>query len=423
MRGGVILVACAIAVSLPGAAQAATVTYSWGNIQDQSLRFVAASGEVNALVVSALPAPYDGAAPKIRLSDAGAPVTSSSPGCVAEDPHSVICDIAIAFSADLGDGDDTYISSAGRTADVSGGPGNDVLTGDRALASAAFAAQIGNEFSGVGESSRLDGGPGDDVLSGGADSDKLWGGPGDDRLSGNASFDFLCGGSRQPGDQCPSAGSGNDILDGGTYQDYLAGGDGNDHLIGGDGADSFSAGPGDDLIDATADSTPDTRGKTEEINAGSGNDRIFTRDGMPDSIFCNEGHDTVARDPGDFADNACTAPDGPPPLPPLVAPPAVRLDHARRTISVRVTCPSSMPLACAGSVKVSVAHGADRARLAGARYQPLAPGAARSVRLRVSRAVRVRLARRKPKNVTVRITNNRAPHGPAARAERIAKLR
>lgn len=247
-----------------------------------------------------------------------------------------------------------------------------MLTGDLAPGTAAFAAQTGNEFSSYGESSMLDGGPGDDVLTGGADSDTLWGGTGNDRLAGNASFDALCGGMRLGVLECsPATGSGNDILDGGSYQDYLAAGDGNDWLIGGDGSDSFAAGPGDDLIDATADRTPDTRGLKESISAGPGNDRILAADGMPDDIYCNEGHDIVESDPIDFADLGCTAPDGPPAAS-IIAPAMVKLDHALRTLSVRVTCPPNVLSGCAGSVKVTTGRAGQRVRLAAGRYEPLA---------------------------------------------------
>lgn len=423
MRCRTIVLACAITLALPGTSPAATVTFSWGDIPQQSLRFLAAPGERNALVVSAVAPVNEGGPPRIRLSDAGAPVTSPSPGCPSEDAHTVVCDIAIAFSADLGDGDDTYTSTAGQPADISGGPGNDVLTGDLAPGTAAFAAQTGNELSSASESSMLDGGPGDDVLSGGADSDMLWGGPGNDRLAGNASFDALCGGMRQGTYECsPAPGSGNDVLDGGGYQDYLVAGDGNDWLIGGDGADSFSAGPGDDLIDATADRTPDTRGLKENISAGPGNDRILAADGMPDDIYCNEGHDIVERDAIDFADLGCTAPDGPPATS-IIAPATVKLDHARRVLSVRVTCPPNVLSGCAGSVKVTTVRGNSRVRLAAGRYTPLAPATARSVRLRVGPSIRRRFHKRKPTKVTVQITNSRASRGFAVRVERVAKVR
>lgn len=404
----------------PAAANAASVTYSFGDIAQQSLRFEAAPGERNALVVSSVPAESDQAPPKVRLHDAGAPVTTSSAGCVSEDLNTVLCEVALPLTADLGDGDDTFSSSLGRSAFVSGGSGDDVLTGDPAPGAAAAAEQYGEDSS-AGEHSELDGGPGDDVLTGGADRDKLWGGTGDDRLTGNAGFDFLCGGPPQGPTGClPLPGSGNDILDGGRFRDYLAGGDGSDWLTGGPGADILEAGPGNDLVDATGDSASDPDGSSfEQVFAGAGNDRILSRDGQFDELYCQGGQDTLERDPFDKAvDLGCAAPAGPSPSS-IVAPQSVRVVRGR-ALTVRLTCPALMLRGCSGTVTVRTRG---EKRLASGRYRAIAAGRGRTARLKLGPTARRRLARQASRGVTVRLTNTRAPESVAKRVETRARLR
>ena len=407
----------------PAAGHAATVTYTWGDVAQQSLRFDAEPGERNALRVSAVAPPVEWAARKVRLSDSGAPVMTSSPGCVSEDVHTVVCDVALPLTATLGDGDDTFASTVGRPATVDGGPGNDVLTGDPAPLTAEQ-VRLHGEGAGGSEYSLFSGGPGDDVLIGGADFDKLWGGLGNDRLTGHGGFDVLCGGDRDGASGCSAlSGSGDDILDGGRYRDYIVGGDGRDWLIGGAGADGLVAGPGDDLIDATGDAASDPNETFfEQVFAGAGNDRILSRDGQPDDLYCEGGLDSFDRDPFDKVDLGCTAPGGDSPAltgASVRAPSSVRLLPGRRMLTVSVRCPALMPSGCSGTVTV---RGAGR-RLARGRYKPIAAANKRTVRLRIGPSTRRVLARRTPKRVSVQITNTRAPAGSSPHVQRTARLR
>ncbi|HZQ37685.1 MAG TPA: hypothetical protein VFD32_17260, partial [Dehalococcoidia bacterium] len=100
--------------------------------------------------------------------------------------------------------------------EVNGQAGNDRLTLD--------------EANGALPAAHLSGGPGDDILTGGSGAEKLDGGPGNDSLLGKGGADTLDGG---PGD---------DILTGGTSDDIVTGGSGNDRLI-------WNPGDGSDLND------------------------------------------------------------------------------------------------------------------------------------------------------------------------------
>jgi Ca2+-binding RTX toxin-like protein len=75
--------------------------------------------------------------------------------------------------------------------------------------------------------------------------------------------------------------------------DRLSGGAGADHLYGGMGHDRLDGGPGDDVLAAG--------GEGSVVRGGSGDDRIFTRDGARDDVDCGRGHDTVSADRFDLA--------------------------------------------------------------------------------------------------------------------------
>jgi Ca2+-binding RTX toxin-like protein len=95
------------------------------------------------------------------LTDPGAPVTVGD-DCRVVDAHTAVCTAASAleaipaFSAQLGDGDD----------------------------SVAIAGALGVRTS-------LEGGPGADTLTGGAEADTFFGGPGADRIDGGEDNDFI----------------------------------------------------------------------------------------------------------------------------------------------------------------------------------------------------------------------------------------
>ena len=149
-----------------------------------------------------------------------------------------------------GTGNDRLAASNARTAILSGGSGNDVL-------------------SAVDWDIALDGGPGNDALysrpryfgetlRGGSGRDRLTtnstviskelhllqGGTGDDYLVGHDNSETFGGGS---GSDTVRAGGGSDRAWGGTGPDVLGGAGGRDSLYGGDGRDANYGGSGSDL--------------------------------------------------------------------------------------------------------------------------------------------------------------------------------
>lgn len=107
-----------------------------------------------------------------------------------------------------------------RELSLSGGGGDDVLTGL------------------PGQNDRIEGGFGDDQIDGGDGDDLLFGGEGNDHLLGGTGNDELHGGS------------GNDRLEGGRGDDLLIGGEGDDYLQGwqGDNVYQVNIGGGHDVI-------------------------------------------------------------------------------------------------------------------------------------------------------------------------------
>jgi Ca2+-binding RTX toxin-like protein len=210
-----------------------------------------------------------------------------------------------------GEGDDT-LSAAGP---VSGGPGEDVLSG-----------------------SPVDGGEGDDALTGNGGPDTLLGGPGKDALHGDSGADTLVGGLGQ------------DTLDGGTdfgdiadYSDHSAdvrvdlvtgkggapgegdkildvegirGGSGDDVLLGDGNATTFMGGPGADVMQGRAGrDTVSYLGSALPIRAdldgsarndGASGERDTIADDVEgveggdagDTLFGSSGRDTLLGGPG-----------------------------------------------------------------------------------------------------------------------------
>lgn len=127
------------------------------------------------------------------------------------------------MAINLGNGDDTYVGTAG----------DDTVNGQNGA-------------------DNLSGGDGNDILNGGNDSDTLSGDAGNDTLSGGGGNDTLSGGT---GDDTLSGDGGNDTLSGGAGNDTLSGGVGDDSMTGGAGNDSLSGGQGDDVFSYTFDVT------------------------------------------------------------------------------------------------------------------------------------------------------------------------
>jgi Ca2+-binding RTX toxin-like protein len=126
-----------------------------------------------------------------------------------------------------GAGNDTYLADNGDTITEAAGAGTDeVLT---ASSTFTLAANVENlTFTGAGNFSGTGNGLGN-VITGGGGTDVLAGGGGNDTLLGNGGVDSLDGGA------------GDDRLDGGAGNDVMSGGTGNDTFV-------FAAGFGNDVI-------------------------------------------------------------------------------------------------------------------------------------------------------------------------------
>ncbi|MEM0953162.1 MAG: hypothetical protein AAGI24_03380 [Pseudomonadota bacterium] len=117
--------------------------------------------------------------------------------------------INLSLSSDQADGEDTGIDQLFNIENVTGGDGEDLITGD-------FNAN---------------------VLIGNDADDQLYGLEGADTLKGGEGNDILVGGY---GDDVLQGGAGTDTIDGGMDNDTISGGDGQDNLTGGSGQDVFT---------------------------------------------------------------------------------------------------------------------------------------------------------------------------------------
>jgi hypothetical protein len=129
------------------------------------------------------------------------------------------------------------VACGGLLATISGGPGDDVLTGN----------SVANVIAGLGGNDTISGGSGNDTICGGEDADTLLGGNDDDRLFGGGGADVLAGDN------------GRDQLLGEGGNDALSGGNGEDALDGGADADSCGGGGGRDTAWAASPSSSDPR--------------------------------------------------------------------------------------------------------------------------------------------------------------------
>ncbi|MFO7606039.1 MAG: hypothetical protein R6W72_07055, partial [Desulfurivibrionaceae bacterium] len=136
-----------------------------------------------------------------------------------------------------GDGDDIFI----------GGYGNDTMYGNTATVVGTDIDTVSYAELSVGINASLAVGSGADIYGTFIDYyhniENLTGGSGNDTLEGDAADNILIGGS---GNDTLYGGAGNDTLYGGAGNDNLYGGAGDDILIGGPGADALIGGEGSD---------------------------------------------------------------------------------------------------------------------------------------------------------------------------------
>jgi Ca2+-binding RTX toxin-like protein len=284
------------AAAIPGAAQAATISY-----EGSTAVYRAAPGEKNST------GPSEGLfdTSRLRFSDQ-VPINAPADRCQSYDGW-VECEMPGKVVFDLGDGDD-YVSFSfsppGLAAEVYGGDGADWFEG--------YAGNT-NPLAQV-----LDGGPGNDRIDGDIGNDVVRGGPGNDELEGGAGPDTVEGGDGDDmlmpdGFEDPSA----DTVDGGagidTVSDYDqpgasahprlnisfdgAANDGrpgeNDNLVGVEKLDlnvsgTFAGGPGDD--DFFVRSSMD--GGDSTVTGGAGNDKLKGHDHV-ETIDGGPGNDVV----------------------------------------------------------------------------------------------------------------------------------
>jgi hypothetical protein len=276
--------ATALALVLPAAAQAATVSVhvppcapeqsKYGACYPDEARFAAANGEQNRVTVTRT-SEAPNFQPSMTFTDDGAPLTAGQ-GCVQRGEHSATCtgyDI-VAF-VEAGDGAD---SVSGDVYSADGGPGDDTLTG----AAVEHGGPGDDRLTGADTGALLEGGAGRDTIAGGkagdtivddsdaGERDVVDGGLGNDTMSYAGRKAGMTVSLQQPlaGEDQLSAieslrgGAGNDqltgdagpnTLDGGPGRDFLAGGDGDDTLAGGPDADALDGGAGDDNLDSGED--------------------------------------------------------------------------------------------------------------------------------------------------------------------------
>ena len=305
---------------------------------------------------------------------------------------------------EAGEGDDVR----GRFATIEGGSGDDRLSAPSEPGPAGAAASV----AGLGGDDRIAGGTGADRLAGDAGDDLLEGNGGDDSLNGDAGADTIRGGPGSdtfstgvvsadvtivPDDRANDGapGEGDDV---GSDVENFQTSSGDDSITGTDAANRIDSGAGDDTVLAGGgdDDITAGRGGAALVDAGPGRDVV--RYGVDDD-------DTVRLRDGEVDTFACTLNarpqvDADPFDQPLVCASSLRassrfhrLRPSRRSaVSLRVACDQYLSLRCRGEIRLVERRSG--AHLARAQYD-VAPGAHRTIRVRLTRDGRSALRRRR----------------------------
>jgi Ca2+-binding RTX toxin-like protein len=181
---------------------------------------------------------------------------------------------------------------------INGGLGNDIAIITSAtgitldLGKANLEMVLGNDgndtFSHSGTYSVvIDGGKGSDQITGGSNNDILAGGENNDTINGKLGDDQLNGGL---GEDTLNGHEGNDILNGDAGNDRLNANVGNDTLNGGNGSDVLYAGEGFDLLNGNEDN--------DTLDGGADNDTLYGQQGN-DNLNGGFGDDTLYGGEGD----------------------------------------------------------------------------------------------------------------------------
>ncbi len=187
----------------------------------------------------------------------------------------------------------------GRTPDIVGTDGNDVLRGTPER-DVIYGGKGDDEIFGSLGNDLLCGGPGDDVIHGGRGNDEVYGEGGTDRVIGDLGDDKVTGG---PGEY--------DEVAGGLGIDTINGGPGSFDLVHGDyGYDRMDGGPGAHDIASFATSVAGGKGAGVWVSLaagkarGDGHDRLFRLEDIEGSAFAdrligNKGGNRINGGPGD----------------------------------------------------------------------------------------------------------------------------
>ncbi|MES0882123.1 cadherin domain-containing protein [Roseibium sp. SCP14] len=205
----------------------------------------------------------------------------------------------VAEDLQLSDGGISFTDIGTAELSITGGSGNDTITGH----------DDGSSLDGGAGSDHLVGGDGDDTIAGSGGADLLQGGAGNDtlKMSGETTWSGYAARNTETGDLVSLSGKTRN-------SDVFQGGEGNDTLVGTDQADaiflddSFTSrhtdasgprldsietvelGAGNDLLDMTSDTHTYTTDMT--VDGGTGNDVIWTGDG-DDTLKGGEGNDNL----------------------------------------------------------------------------------------------------------------------------------
>ncbi len=182
---------------------------------------------------------------------------------------------------------------------VSGGDGDDRITGSADLANSLNGSDGADTLFGQAGNDTLSGGNGADSILGGVGNDSLLGGDGNDTIAAADGNDTVLAGN---GSDTVDAGNGIDSVDGNNGEDSLLGGAGTDTLNGDGGSDTISGGDGNDLIfggefndsllgDSGRD-TIDAQAGNDTVDGGADDDSLLGGDGR-DSLNANAGNDTL----------------------------------------------------------------------------------------------------------------------------------
>ncbi|MCA0399810.1 MAG: VCBS domain-containing protein [Proteobacteria bacterium] len=207
-------------------------------------------------------------------------------------------------------------------ANLTGGAGIDTLTyaGTSEALTVDLAAGTGTGFNSISGIENITGGRGNDTLSGDAGANIIDGGDGDDMIDGRGGDNTLTGGD---GDDQIAAGDGNNLVDAGDGSNQVTLGNGGNTILSGSGDDTITAGDGANTVRAGDGDNSITTGSGDDdilagigadiieagdganvIDAGEGDNMINAGDG-DDVIKAGKGDDTITAGNGDNSVDAC----------------------------------------------------------------------------------------------------------------------